>query len=112
MHYSEKNLPFGGVGESGMGAYHGKEGENRLRLKCTVQTDEIKRRRETLRAKPGVQLHESNRSFVLVDRLLLFLGFPTIQFRLFEPSSFLCLDCPLSLTFSFGPSSLTNDRPL
>ena len=25
MHYSEKNLPFGGVGESGMGAYHGKE---------------------------------------------------------------------------------------
>ena len=27
MHYSEKNLPFGGVGESGMGAYHGKEGK-------------------------------------------------------------------------------------
>ena len=32
MHYSEKNLPFGGVGESGMGAYHGKEGKHRLRL--------------------------------------------------------------------------------
>ena len=30
MHYSEKNLPFGGVGESGMGAYHGKERENRV----------------------------------------------------------------------------------
>ena len=30
MHYSEKNLPFGGVGESGMGAYHGKERENRI----------------------------------------------------------------------------------
>ena len=27
MHYSEKNLPFGGVGESGMGAYHGKKGK-------------------------------------------------------------------------------------
>ena len=26
MHLSEKNLPFGGVGNSGMGAYHGKAG--------------------------------------------------------------------------------------
>ena len=33
MHYSEKNLPFGGVGESGMGAYHGKEGGNRVKSK-------------------------------------------------------------------------------
>ena len=33
MHYSEKNLPFGGVGESGMGAYHGKEGRNRVKPK-------------------------------------------------------------------------------
>ena len=32
MHYSEKNLPFGGVGESGMGAYHGKEGKHRLKF--------------------------------------------------------------------------------
>ena len=64
MHYSEKNLPFGGVGESGMGAYHGKEGEIDSRLKWTVQilVDEIKRRRETLRVrvKPGVHLHEVN----------------------------------------------------
>ena len=26
MHISEKNLPFGGVGNSGMGSYHGKAG--------------------------------------------------------------------------------------
>jgi aldehyde dehydrogenase (NAD+) len=26
MHLSEKNLPFGGVGNSGMGSYHGKAG--------------------------------------------------------------------------------------
>ena len=26
MHIAEKNLPFGGVGESGMGAYHGEWG--------------------------------------------------------------------------------------
>jgi len=26
MHIAEKNLPFGGVGDSGMGAYHGKFG--------------------------------------------------------------------------------------
>ena len=39
MHYSEKNLPFGGVGESGMGAYHGKEGENRF----TVKVDDSNR---------------------------------------------------------------------
>ena len=25
MHFTEKNLPFGGVGESGMGSYHGKK---------------------------------------------------------------------------------------
>ena len=28
MHIAEKNLPFGGVGDSGMGAYHGKFGFN------------------------------------------------------------------------------------
>ena len=26
MHYTEPELPFGGVGNSGMGAYHGKAG--------------------------------------------------------------------------------------
>jgi aldehyde dehydrogenase (NAD+) len=26
MHITNPNLPFGGVGESGMGAYHGKSG--------------------------------------------------------------------------------------
>ena len=26
MHIAEKNLPFGGVGDSGMGTYHGKFG--------------------------------------------------------------------------------------
>ena len=25
MHYTESGLPFGGVGESGIGSYHGKE---------------------------------------------------------------------------------------
>lgn len=25
MHFTEKNLPFGGIGESGMGSYHGKK---------------------------------------------------------------------------------------
>ena len=50
-----------------MGAYHGKEGENRFTAKVDGSN-----RRETLRAKPRVQLHESGRSCVLVDRLLLF----------------------------------------
>jgi coniferyl-aldehyde dehydrogenase len=26
LHYLQENLPFGGVGPSGMGAYHGREG--------------------------------------------------------------------------------------
>ena len=26
MHYAQEDLPFGGVGPSGMGAYHGVEG--------------------------------------------------------------------------------------
>lgn len=26
MHYVNPNLPFGGVGESGMGSYHGRHG--------------------------------------------------------------------------------------
>ncbi|WP_261763917.1 hypothetical protein [Acetobacter tropicalis] len=26
LHYAQEDLPFGGVGESGIGAYHGKEG--------------------------------------------------------------------------------------
>ncbi|MBT0675112.1 aldehyde dehydrogenase family protein, partial [Komagataeibacter oboediens] len=26
MHYVQDDLPFGGVGDSGIGAYHGKEG--------------------------------------------------------------------------------------
>ncbi len=26
MHFMEQNLPFGGVGDSGMGNYHGKAG--------------------------------------------------------------------------------------
>jgi aldehyde dehydrogenase (NAD+) len=30
LHVSNPNLPFGGVGESGMGAYHGRSGFDRL----------------------------------------------------------------------------------
>ena len=30
MHYANTNLPFGGVGGSGMGAYHGIHGFRRL----------------------------------------------------------------------------------
>ena len=30
MHYAQDDLPFGGVGASGMGAYHGEEGFRRL----------------------------------------------------------------------------------
>lgn len=30
MHYAQDDLPFGGVGPSGMGAYHGEEGFRRL----------------------------------------------------------------------------------
>ena len=30
MHYAQDDLPFGGVGPSGMGAYHGIEGFRRL----------------------------------------------------------------------------------
>ncbi len=26
MHYAAEDLPFGGIGQSGMGAYHGEEG--------------------------------------------------------------------------------------
>ena len=40
MHYTEKNLPFGGVGESGMGAYHGKERKvitvRGIHTRCTI----------------------------------------------------------------------------
>ena len=30
MHYAVPGLPFGGVGESGIGAYHGKTGFDTL----------------------------------------------------------------------------------
>jgi coniferyl-aldehyde dehydrogenase len=30
MHYAQDDLPFGGVGASGMGAYHGIEGFQRM----------------------------------------------------------------------------------
>ena len=26
LHYAQDDIPFGGVGQSGMGAYHGREG--------------------------------------------------------------------------------------
>jgi len=30
LHYAQDDIPFGGVGQSGMGAYHGREGFRRL----------------------------------------------------------------------------------
>ena len=36
MHVSNPNLPFGGVGESGMGAYHGKAGFDRFSHRRSV----------------------------------------------------------------------------
>lgn len=38
MHLSNPNLPFGGVGESGMGAYHGKHGFDTFSHKRAVYT--------------------------------------------------------------------------
>ena len=50
LHYVQEDLPFGGVGASGMGAYHGPEGSrNRLlrtvrrRSKTTIVHDQFRR---------------------------------------------------------------------
>jgi coniferyl-aldehyde dehydrogenase len=38
FHVAQEDLPFGGVGPSGMGAYHGKEGFNEFSHRKSVYT--------------------------------------------------------------------------